>query len=226
MSLMSASSALRNVALPLALAFTVAAGSASAGGLNAGTCYKRPVVGKVIDSESQTMLMAGNRDSSEVENRNANAFFMNDDGSGYVIEGGAPLGVKPSPDSKSCVRYAFNHGQAYNPNDPMPAWARDIKAVNGADIQKAYAHGSRIIFGAQTYSAGVNGEEVPGKYLVVLKTGSEASVWTVDLQGVPYNGFFMTNVQILPKMAELMNKAPAVSSVAGNTVAMASPVIK
>jgi len=223
---MSASSALRKAAYALPLAFALAAGTASAGGLDAGTCYKRPVVASVMGDESQSMLMAGNRDASEVENRNANAFFMNDDGSGYVIEGGAPLGVKPSPDSKSCVAYAFNHGHAYNPNDPMPAWAKKIKAVGSADIQKSYKNGARIIFGARTYSVGMDGKEVPGKHLVVLKAGSEAFVWTVDPEGIPGVGFEMKDVQILPKMAELMNKPPAVSSVAGDTVAMASPTVR
>ncbi len=192
---------LSNAVAPAVLVFGLAAG-ANAGGLEPGKCYTKNQAESVLKAEGQFPIIIGNR---LTEGRNVNIFFMNQDGYGYNLEGDKPNGT---PSSGVCVVASYKDVHLNDIRNPeIPSWGRNIKAHDGADVKKAYKHGARLIFAAQTYENKPDGREQLGKYMMVLASPLDkgADAWSVDSQGYPTGGYSMVDFGMTPKMQEMLS---------------------
>lgn len=190
-----------NAVAPAVLVFGLAA-SANAGGLEPGKCYPKNQAESVLKAEGQFPIIIGNR---LTEGRNVNIFFMNQDGYGYNLEGDKPNGI---PSNKVCVKSSYKDVHLNDiRNAEIPGWGKNIKANDGADVKKAYAHGARLIFAAQAYKTMPDGSEALGKYIVVLASPLDkgADAWNVDSQGYPTGGYSMVDFGMTPKMQEMIS---------------------
>lgn len=190
-----------NAVAPAVLVFGLAAG-ANAGGLEPGKCYAKSQAEAVLKAEGQFPIIIGNR---LTEGRNVNIFFTNNEGYGYNLEGDKPNGI---PSNKVCVVASYKDVHLNDiRNAEIPSWGRNIKANDGADVKKAYAHGARLIFAAQTYENKADGREQLGKYMMVLASPLDkgADAWSVDSQGYPTGGYSMVDFGMTPKMQEMIS---------------------
>lgn len=192
------------------LAFGLAA-NANAGGLEPGKCYTKNQAEAVLKAEGQFPIIIGNR---LTEGRNVNIFFVNQSGYGYNLEGDKPNGI---PSNEVCVVASYKDVHLNDiRNADIPSWGKNIKAKDGADVKKAYAHGARLIFAAQAYKSMPDGSETLGKYVVVIASPLDkgADMWSVDLQGYPTGGYSMVDFGMTPQMQKMVSSGQraAVSS--------------
>jgi hypothetical protein len=163
-----------------------------------GKCYDGPSVEAATQKDGQKPVFLGKRPVIG-GNLAGNVITMNDNGYGYNLE--------RDPDSqKLCIRASFNNIQLnYVDNPVIPAWGQSIKPNKGIDVQNAYRpeNGGRLVFRAQTYSKDSNGNEVPGKSIVIAtgtiegKGMGKAAVWSVNSQGIPDSSFNMIDFKIV-----------------------------
>ncbi|MCE9551748.1 MAG: hypothetical protein K8R50_12260, partial [Betaproteobacteria bacterium] len=123
---------------------------------------------------------------------------------GYNIEADTPLG---SPAKELCVAMAYKDVHLNNPNNPeIPSWGKNIKSVDGFDIQKAYKNGGRLVFAAQSYHLNTDDSERSGKYVVVSLAERDAAVIAIDATGRGDGLLNMDDAGITKSMADMINK--------------------
>ena len=183
-------------------AVALSAFGANAQSLESDRCgYSRGQINASLKSEGQFPIMMGNRVSDD---KGINIFTSNDNGSlGYHISGDKPS-VKDS--TKFCVA-TYRNIQVNTVDNPIPPpWAADIKPSEGIDINKAYSHGYRVVFNAQSFKKISDTQIVVGKDLVVGVTPQDngSSVWAVDSNRVPSGLFSMRDFVVTQNMQKML----------------------
>lgn len=172
----------------------IACSIAKAQSLEAGKCYDSATVGAAVKAEGHKMIMWGDRFGSN----GVNAFYMNDNGYGYIVEGD-----KPKADAKNstkwCVASTYKDIVLNYPDNPTPPrWVSGVKVANNINIPVAYQNGMRIIGGWQTYSKDASGREVLGKAAYVdISLNKTGGVTNIDGNGNPTTAFAMKNFGII-----------------------------